>query len=79
MVERTFAWLGQDRWMSKDYERLPGTSEVLIYVAMTRLIGEAVGPISSKLKSYEVSNGAQKSHFCAVGTNKTYGRDLPLN
>ena len=38
VVERTFAWLGQDRRMSKDYEKLPATSEALIYVAMTRLM-----------------------------------------
>ncbi len=38
VVERTFSWLGQNRRMSKDYERLPGTSEALIYVGMTRLM-----------------------------------------
>jgi putative transposase len=38
VVERTFAWLGQYRRMSKDYEKLPATSEALIYVAMTRLM-----------------------------------------
>lgn len=34
VVERTFSWLGQNRRMSKDYERLPGSSEAFIYVAM---------------------------------------------
>jgi putative transposase len=38
VVEGTFSWLGQKRRMSKDYERLPGTSEALIYVGMTRLM-----------------------------------------
>jgi putative transposase len=38
VVERTFSWLGQNRRMSKDYERLPGTSEAFIYVGMTRLM-----------------------------------------
>ena len=38
IVERTFSWLGQNRRMSKDYERLPETGEVLIYVAMSRLM-----------------------------------------
>ena len=37
-MERTFSWLGQNRRMSKDYERLPGTSEAFIYVGMTRLM-----------------------------------------
>jgi putative transposase len=38
VVERTFSWLGQNRRMSKDYERLPESSEALVYVAMTRLM-----------------------------------------
>ena len=38
VVERTFAWLSQCRRLSKDYERLPQTSENLIYVAMSRLM-----------------------------------------
>jgi putative transposase len=35
VVERTFAWLGQWRRLSKDYERLCATSEALIYIAMS--------------------------------------------
>src|SRR5215207_1890115 len=38
VVERTFAWLGFHRRLSKDYEALPETSEVMIYVAMIRLM-----------------------------------------
>jgi putative transposase len=38
VVERTFAWLGQNRRMSKDYERLPQSGEAFIYVAMSRLM-----------------------------------------
>jgi len=38
VVERTFAWLGQNRRMSKDYERLCVTGEAFVYVAMTRLM-----------------------------------------
>jgi putative transposase len=37
-VERTFSWLGQNRRMSKDYERLPESSEAFIYAAMSRLM-----------------------------------------
>jgi putative transposase len=37
-VERTFAWLGQSRRLSKDYERLPATGEAMIYGAMCRLM-----------------------------------------
>jgi putative transposase len=38
IVERTFSWLGQNRRMSKDYERLPETGEAFVYVAMSRLM-----------------------------------------
>ena len=34
IVERTFAWLGRYRRMSKDYEGLPATSETWIRIAM---------------------------------------------
>jgi transposase len=38
VVERTFSWLGQNRRMSKDYERLAESAEAFIYVAMSRLM-----------------------------------------
>jgi transposase len=38
VVERTFACLGHNRRLSKDYERLPATSETFVYMAMTRLM-----------------------------------------
>jgi putative transposase len=37
-VERTFAWLGKCRRLSKDYERLASTSEAWIHLAMIALI-----------------------------------------
>jgi putative transposase len=38
VVERTFAWLDQNRRLSKDYERLCSTSEEFVYATMTRLM-----------------------------------------
>jgi putative transposase len=38
VVERTFAWLGKQRRLSKDYERLPQMSECFVYQAMTALM-----------------------------------------
>ena len=37
-VERTSSWIDQNRRMSKDYERLPGSGEAFIYVSMSRLM-----------------------------------------
>jgi putative transposase len=44
VVERTFAWLYQSRRLSTDYERLPETSETLVYVTMTRLMLRRLAP-----------------------------------
>jgi putative transposase len=38
VVERTFAWLGQYRRLSKDYEQLTTSSEAMIYLAMIQLM-----------------------------------------
>jgi transposase len=38
VVERTFAWLGRNRRLSKDYEALPASEEAWIYAASVRLL-----------------------------------------
>lgn len=38
VVERTFAWLGRSRRLSRDDERLPTSSEALIYLTSIRLL-----------------------------------------
>jgi transposase len=38
VVERTIAWIGRYRRLSKDYEYLPESREAMIYVAMSRLM-----------------------------------------
>ncbi len=38
VVERTFAWLGRFRRLSKDYEYLPATSEAVIHLATIQLL-----------------------------------------
>lgn len=37
VVERTFAWLGRNRRLAKDYEGLAETEEAFIYLAMVSL------------------------------------------
>ena len=38
VVGRAFSWLSQNRRTGKDYERLPESSEALVYAAMSRLM-----------------------------------------
>jgi putative transposase len=48
VVERTFAWLGKYRRLSKDYEFLPQSSETMIYLAMIRLMLQQLDKIARK-------------------------------
>jgi putative transposase len=43
-VERSFAWLGRNRRLSKDYEYCVQSSETLIEIAATRLILNHLAP-----------------------------------
>jgi putative transposase len=38
VVERTFAWLGRNRRLYKEYDMLTSSSENFIYLAMNRLL-----------------------------------------
>ena len=38
VVERTIAWMGRYRRMSKDYEFLPTSSEAMVYLTMVRVL-----------------------------------------
>ena len=38
VVERTIAWIGRSRRLSKDYEYLTSSSEAMVYLTMLRLI-----------------------------------------
>ena len=44
VLERTFAWLGRQRRLSKDYERLTSTEEVFIYLVGIRLLLARLAP-----------------------------------
>ena len=44
VVERTLAWLGRCRRLSKDYEALPETSEAWIHIAMVHFTLRRLNP-----------------------------------
>ena len=44
IVERTLAWLGKYRRLSKDYEALPSSSECMIFIAMINLMVHRLSP-----------------------------------
>lgn len=43
IVERTFAWINQNRRLSKDFELLPELSEAMIQGSMIRLMLQRLG------------------------------------
>ena len=43
VVERTFAWLGGYRRLSKDYEALPSVSEAMVQLSAIRLMARRLG------------------------------------
>ena len=61
VVERTFAWLGDYRRLSKDYEVLTETSEAMIYAAMVRLMARRLA-----LKSVEPRANSQTGSKAAA-------------
>jgi putative transposase len=44
VVERTFAWLGRYRRLSKDYERCCKSSEAMVYLASIRRLLNRLAP-----------------------------------
>ena len=45
VVERTLAWIDQQRRMSKDYERSCASGEALVYAAMIRLMARRLARV----------------------------------
>jgi putative transposase len=51
IVERTFAWLGRYRRLSRDYEGLAETSETMIQIAMINLMLHRLCPERKRRKN----------------------------
>ena len=49
VVERTFAWLGRSRRLSKDYEREPASSEAMVKVSMIHRMLRRLHPTATKI------------------------------
>jgi putative transposase len=45
VVERTIAWIDQNRRMSKDYERSCASGEAFVYAAMIRLMSRRLARV----------------------------------
>ena len=57
VVERTFAWLGRSRRLSKDYERDPASSEAMVKVSMIHHMLRRLRPTATK--------ASQQFHYAA--------------
>ncbi len=53
VVERTFAWLGRSRRLSKDYEQRPENSEAVVYLAAIACFLKRLKPDSSVERPYK--------------------------
>jgi len=52
IVERTFAWLGRYRRHSRDYERLPESSEAMIQISMIHRMLQRLSPKPKPVRFY---------------------------
>ena len=57
VAERTLAWPGRCRRLSKDYEALPETSEASVYVAMIHLMLKGLQPAWTGFLTHPPSRG----------------------
>ena len=61
VAERTFAWLGRYRRLSKDYERRNDSSEAMVKIASIHLMLQRLAPSPSKLANGYTSSGKRRA------------------
>jgi len=52
VVERTFAWMGRNRRLSKDYERTITSSEATVWIANISLLIQRLAPKNKPIFNY---------------------------
>lgn len=67
VVERTIAWFGRYRGLSKDYEHDPIYSESMIYLASLHILLKKLRPDETASKPYKSKQSKQQSQKCAKG------------
>jgi putative transposase len=60
VVERTFAWLGRYRRLSKDYERRNDTSEAMVKLASIQMMLQRLAPSQAKLANGYTSGSRKR-------------------
>jgi putative transposase len=55
IVERTLAWISRNRRMSKDYERLPATTESWVYLAMMWIMSNRLDRIEENQQLTQIA------------------------
>jgi putative transposase len=63
VVERTFAWLGRYRRLSKDYEKLPETGEAMIQIAMIHIMLRRLEPTRQYSLASQKEGQALRTRF----------------
>jgi putative transposase len=58
VVERTFAWLGRCRRLSKEYERRTDTSETIIKISMIHLLLKRLAPTEEETPEFHYRQAA---------------------
>jgi putative transposase len=61
VVERTFAWLGRYRRLSKDYERQSASSEAMVKLASIHLMLQRLAPSQTKMSNGYSSGGKRRA------------------